>query len=88
MRIDQLMNRLCLVKSRNIAKNACDRELVLINDKPVKASTEVHEGDIIRYSVYGYDTVLRIVKIPKGNVSKKSAGEYYEVLVREKLDLI
>ncbi len=87
MRIDLLMNRLCLVKSRSIAKNACDRDLVLINDKPVKASTEVREGDLIQYSVYGYDTIIRILKIPTGNVSKKNASTYYEVISREKLDL-
>ena len=86
MRVDQLMNKLCLVKSRSIAKNACDHQLVLINEHPVKASTLVHEGDVLQYSIYGYTTVLKIVKIPTGNVSKKNAAEYYEIISREQLE--
>ncbi|MBW6515696.1 MAG: RNA-binding protein [Candidatus Cloacimonetes bacterium] len=87
MRIDQLMNKLCLVKSRSVAKKACDHQLVLINGEPVKASSTVHENDTLQYSIYGYLTVIKIIKIPLGNVSKKNATEYYEVISREKLEV-
>jgi ribosomal 50S subunit-recycling heat shock protein len=86
MRVDLLMNKLCLVKSRNIAKNACDRHLVLINGVPVKASNTVNEGDIIAYSIYGYQTTIKLLKVPAGNVAKKSAGDYYEIISRDKLE--
>lgn len=85
MRIDILLNKLCLVKSRNIAKNLCDKDLVKINDEYVKASTGVNEGDIIEYSVYGYKTVIELLSVPKGNVAKKNSGEYYQIIRREKL---
>jgi ribosome-associated heat shock protein Hsp15 len=80
------MNKLCLVKSRSIAKNACDHQLVLINEHPVKASSTVLDGDVLQYSIYGYTTVVRIVKIPTGNVSKKNAAEYYEIISRKQLE--
>ena len=87
MRIDKLMNKLCLVKTRTIAKKACDKNLVKINDKVAKSSTKVSDGDVIDYELYGYKNSLKIDKVPKGNVSKSQASEYYEVLEREKLEL-
>ncbi|MFA5498423.1 MAG: S4 domain-containing protein [Candidatus Cloacimonadia bacterium] len=85
MRIDQLLNKLCLVKSRSIAKNACDQGLVKINDKVAKGSAEVKENDLIEYSIYGYQTKIRITSIPQGNVAKRNAAEYYELISRDKL---
>lgn len=87
MRVDQLMNKLCLVKTRSIAKKACDKNLVKINDKITKASASVHDEDIIEYQLYGYFNKLRIITVPKVNVSKSNATEFYEILEREKLDL-
>ncbi len=87
MRIDQLLNKLCLVKTRSIAKKACDKNLVKINDKIAKASANVNDGDIIEYQLYGYFNKLRITTVPQGNVSKNNASEFYEILEREKLEL-
>lgn len=86
MRIDQLMNKLCLVKSRSIAKKACDQDLILVNGKAVKASTEINEGDIIQYSLYGFLTTIKLQKIPTGNVSKKDAAQYYELISRDQIE--
>lgn len=87
MRIDQLLNKLCLVKTRSIVKKACDSNLVKINDKIAKASASVNENDIIEIKLYGYNTIVKILTVPKGNVSKVKAPEYYEMLERIKLDL-
>jgi len=87
MRIDMLLNKLCLVKTRSIAKKACDSHLVLRNGKPAKASDMVVAGDTIDYSLAGYRTVLRMKEIPAGNVAKKDAATCYELLSREKMDL-
>jgi ribosome-associated heat shock protein Hsp15 len=86
MRVDQLLNKLCLVKTRSIAKKACDKNLVLINNKPAKASAKVEAGDVIEYSLYGYKNMLKINEVPKGNVSKSNAPQYYAFLKREKLN--
>ncbi len=84
MRIDQLLNTLCLMKTRSMAKNACDKGLVKINGKIAKASSTVSDGDEIEYSVFGWHSKLTIDKIPVGNVSKKTAPEFYTMVERFK----
>ncbi len=86
MRIDILLNKLCLVKSRSIAKKACDHQLIYINDEQAKASSEVKEGDIIDYTIYGYRTKVKLTEIPQGNVAKKNAADFYELISRERID--
>lgn len=83
MRIDQLLNKLCLFKTRSMAKKACDLKLVSINGKPAKASAEVHPDDMIRYTVYNWQYTVKILNIPSGNVSKASAGEYFELIKKK-----
>ena len=87
MRIDQFINKVCIVKTRSIANKACGKGLVKINDQVAKASAIVKPEDIISVELNGYKTVIKAIQIPKGNVSKKSALDYYELLERETLDL-
>jgi len=87
MRIDQLLSKLCLVKTRSIAKKACDNGLVTVNGKVARASATPAPGDAIRFDLAGYRTVFRLLEEPAGNVAKKDAPRYYELLGREKLDL-
>jgi ribosome-associated heat shock protein Hsp15 len=82
MRIDVLLNKLCLVKTRSIAKNACDKNAIFINDKPAKASVEVKTGDTIIINMFSYKTTIRITQIPTGNVAKKDVMNYYEIVSR------
>ncbi|HOY84280.1 MAG: RNA-binding protein [Candidatus Cloacimonetes bacterium] len=85
MRIDQLLNKLCLTKTRSIAKTACDKGLVSLNGKTAKASAEVKDGDLLIFRLYGFEHELRIDKVPGGNVAKKDATEYYTLLSRKEL---
>ncbi len=87
MRVDKLLSKLCLVKTRSIAKNACDKKLVMINGKTAKASAMIVDNDIIEYELYGYYNKIKVIEVPKGNVSKVKAPEYYEILERDKLEL-
>jgi ribosomal 50S subunit-recycling heat shock protein len=86
MRIDLLLNKLCLTKTRSIAKQACDKNLVWINGKLAKASHEVKAGDHIRFHLYGYRHELEILQIPVGNVPKQDAARYYKMLGKSALD--
>jgi ribosomal 50S subunit-recycling heat shock protein len=86
MRIDLLLNKLCLTKTRSVAKNACDRHLVWINNKTAKASHEVHAGDLIRFHLYGYKHELKILQIPQGNISKKDTTQFYQLLDKSPLE--
>lgn len=87
MRVDRILSKLCLIKTRSIAKKACDKNLVKINGKLAKASSEIVAGDMIEYSLSGYRNLLKIKEVPKGNIPKNLATDYYEFLEREKLDL-
>jgi ribosomal 50S subunit-recycling heat shock protein len=86
MRVDQLLNKLCLIKTRSIAKKAADKNLIKINGKTAKASSNIIAEDIIEYELYGYYNKLKIIDIPKGNVSRISAPQFYEFIDREKLE--
>ena len=88
MRIDLLMNKLCLVKTRTIAKKACDKGLVLLNGKTAKSSTKVCADDFIEYQMYGYKNRIKVIMLPTGNVSKTEAISYYETLQRERMEII
>lgn len=87
MRVDKLLSKLCLIRTRSIAKNACDKKLVKINGKIAKASAMIVDNDIIEYELYGYFNKIKITEVPKGNVSKIKAPEFYEILERSKLEL-
>ncbi|MBT3168894.1 MAG: RNA-binding protein [Candidatus Cloacimonetes bacterium] len=87
MRVDQLLNKLCLVKTRTIAKKACDKNLVRINEKIAKASANICENDVIKFQLYGYKNKIKIIQIPKGNVSKNNATDFYKIMEREKLEI-
>ncbi len=87
MRIDQLLNKLCLIKTRSISKKACDKKLVKINDKIAKSSSKVFQDDVVEYQIYGYLTKIKIMEIPKGNVSKANAAKFYEIMMREEMEI-
>ncbi|MCB5265296.1 MAG: S4 domain-containing protein [Candidatus Cloacimonetes bacterium] len=86
MRLDQLLNKLCFTKTRSIAKNACDKGLVSVNGKTAKAAQNVLEGDIIILKLYGFAHEIKVNSVPTGNVAKKDAGTYFEMLSREPLE--
>ena len=72
-------------KTRSIAKKACDKGLLKVNGKAAKASGEIKAGDLIDMKLYGFAWELKIKEVPTGNVAKKDAGDYYELLSREAL---
>ena len=85
MCVDQLLNKLCLTKTRSIAKTACDKGLVSINGKTAKASAEVKDGDLVNFRLYGLEHEIRVDQVPTGNVAKKDSTEYYTLLSRKEL---
>ena len=86
MRIDLLLNKLCLAKTRTIAKNACDKNLVQLNGRPAKASSEVKAGDLIHFDLYGFHHEVRIELLPVGNVARKDTTNYYSLLAKSPLE--
>jgi ribosomal 50S subunit-recycling heat shock protein len=81
-----LLSKLCLTKTRTIAKHACDKNLVWVNEKPAKASQEIKSGDYIRFDLYGFKHQIQLIEIPKGNVAKKDCADYYTLLSKTALE--
>jgi ribosomal 50S subunit-recycling heat shock protein len=85
LRLDVLLHRLCLTRSRSEAKAACDAGAVLVDGKPAKASQEVREGQrlTIRFAHRLLD--VELLGLPPKSTSKKAARELYQVLRDEKV---
>ena len=52
MRIDKFLKVSRIIKRRTVANEACDAAHVSVNGRPVKASHDVKEGDIIENTIY------------------------------------
>lgn len=76
MRIDLFLKESRIIKRRTIAKEYCERNLVLINGKSAKPSSEVKDGDIINitFGEKKFDVVAKIEK-----VGKKDRAEYEQI---------
>lgn len=87
MRLDQLLNRLCLFKTRSQAGKACDAGRVRVNDEKGKSSRTIQVGDRICYrdALSRFEEDLEILEVPSGSVSKARAKELYRVIERREL---
>ncbi|HEU0013214.1 MAG TPA: S4 domain-containing protein [Longimicrobium sp.] len=89
LRLDVLLHRLCLTKSRSEAKAACEAGAVSLDGRPAKASDAVQPGRrvVIRYPSRLLEVELG--ELPGKSTSKKAAREMYRVIrderVREEL---
>jgi len=86
MRADVLLNKLCLAKTRSAVKKGFDSGAIKINGKIAKASKDIAIGDVVEISFRTKLLEVKINQLPSGNVSKKQAQEYYDVLREEKID--
>ncbi|MEA2105082.1 MAG: S4 domain-containing protein [Candidatus Cloacimonadota bacterium] len=82
MRIDKLLDVLCIVKHRSIAKKACDNNLVQINGATAKPSKLVQIGDRIRVAIYGFIIEFELTDMPTKNIQKSQTTNYYKLVVR------
>lgn len=79
MRIDKFLKVSRLIKRRTVANDACDNAHVSVNGKPVKASYDVKEGDIIEIAFGERVLKARVLKV-LDHVGKNDAGELYEII--------
>ncbi len=79
MRLDKYLKVSRLIKRRTVANEACDAGRVIVNEKPVKASYNVKEGDVIEI-LFGARTVkVKVLKVQE-TVKKDEASELFEYL--------
>ena len=80
MRLDKYLKVSRLIKRRTVANEACDNQRVTANGRPVRASYEVKEGDLLELR-FGERTVKVEVLVVADNVGKNDAAAMYrEVL--------
>jgi ribosomal 50S subunit-recycling heat shock protein len=87
LRIDILLHRLCITRSRSEAKNACDSGAVSVQGRPARASETVSVGETVAIRFPRRLVEFELQAIPPKSTSKKSAREMYRVVRDEPLSL-
>lgn len=80
MRLDLFLTKSRLIKRRSLAKAACDKGIVSIDGHRAKAGKEIAPGQKMTIDFTSRLLEVRILQLPRGNVSRKKAAELYEIL--------
>ena len=80
MRLDKWLKVSRLIKRRTVANEACDNQRVTANGRPVKASYEVKEGDVLELR-FGERTVKVEVLSVTEHAGKAEASALYKELL-------
>lgn len=86
VRIDLTLKYLCLVKSRSLAKNLCDRSLILVDGKPVRPAASVSAGARITIHFAGSTHTVELLSLPEKQLSKSTALDYYQRVDTPRVD--
>lgn len=79
MRIDKFLKNSRLIKRRTVAKEACDQERILINDKVAKPGSELKIGDVILIRFGNSELKVQVKAMPE-HVTKEMAAAMYEII--------
>ena len=77
MRIDLFLKETRLIKRRTIAKEFCERGLVMANSKVVKPAYDVKDGDLIEIK-FGNKQIKIVANVEQGNKKEKVSYETIE----------
>ena len=80
MRLDVFLSRSRLIMPRQSAKRACDNEIVWINGRLAKPSTDVRIGDQITVRFSDQDLTVEVTKFPRKSVPKAQAKDHYDIV--------
>ena len=76
MRVDLFLKQSRIIKRRTIAKEYCERGLVLINGKTAKPSSEIVSGDIINIT---FGEKKFDIKAIINKVGQREIAEYEQI---------
>ena len=79
MRIDKFLKVSRLIKRRSVANEACDGARVVANGRPVKASYQVKEGDILEIAFGNRTLKVEVVDV-RETAGKADAPAMYREL--------
>ena len=80
MRLDKFLKVSRIIKRRTVANEVCDMVRVFVNSNPSKPAKQLKVGDIITIEYKVKTLVVKVLKIPTGNVSVNEADSLYEVI--------
>lgn len=84
MRLDSFLSDTRLIKRRTQAQKACENKIVLIDGVVAKPAKEVKVGQKITINFTSRTLELEVLDIPKGNIRKEEAKNYYKIIREEK----
>ena len=77
MRVDKFLKISRIIKRRTVANDACDKGMVAINGKVVKASYDVKAGDIMEITLGEKTIKVEILNASTEHVTKEDAPLLY-----------
>lgn len=69
-----------MLKSRSLAKEACNRGKVTVNGETAKGSRTVRPGDRIALDLGPRQIEVEVLTVPSGQVAKRHAADHYTLL--------
>ncbi|MDO4861209.1 MAG: RNA-binding S4 domain-containing protein [Eubacteriales bacterium] len=79
MRLDKFLKVSRIIKRRSVANEACDGARVVANGRPVKASYQVKEGDILEIAFGNCTLKVEVVDV-RETAGKADAPAMYREL--------
>ncbi|MDD3237172.1 MAG: RNA-binding S4 domain-containing protein [Candidatus Gastranaerophilales bacterium] len=78
MRLDKYLKVSRLIKRRTVANDVSDQGRIYVNDNVAKPSKQLKEGDVIKIVQANKNILVKVVKIPIGNVSIQESSSLYQ----------
>lgn len=76
MRLDKWLKVSRLIKRRTVANEACDNARVTANGRPVKASYDVKEGDVLELHLGERVLKAQVLSVTEYAKKEEAAGLY------------
>lgn len=86
VRLDVVLNRLCLTRSRSEAKHACEAGAILVSGAPARASQRVAPGDRITLRFTHRLLEVEVLEVPNRSIAKRAAREMYTIVRDERIE--
>ncbi|HEV2130107.1 MAG TPA: S4 domain-containing protein [Longimicrobiaceae bacterium] len=84
LRVDVLLHRLCITRSRSESKTACEAGAVTVGGAPAKASQLIAPGQRIAIRFPRRDLEIELLELPGKSVSNRAARDLYRVVRDER----
>lgn len=84
MRLDKFLKVSRLIKRRTVANEVSEQGRVYVNGNSAKPAKQLKEGDLIKIEYFNRYIIVKVLKIPTGNVAIQDAKDLYEIIEETK----